>query len=478
MATGKKGQMRLYQKIAQHFQGSIEKGSLVPGDKMPSLRRVKEQFGVSLTTAVEAYRLLEDMDLIQSHPRSAYTVNEKRFYEVDEPLSTKPPAKASYVKTVSSDIMMDVLADKNYIPLGAAVCNASLFPEKQMVKMFKQSLDGCLGNIEVYSPISGRHELEKFISQRFSLAMGPCDPKKILITNGANEAVFMAIQAITKPGDVVAIESPSYFSLIEMLKANHLKVMELPTDPRQGIDLTILERRLKKGAINAIFLMPNFQNPAGHAMPDQNKKKLVDLVTKYQIPVVEDDVYGELSFSGKRPSTLKSYDREGWVIHCNSFSKSLAPGMRIGWCVPGRFFDAIWHIKRISNIATSTAPQLAMVKYLKSHSYTPYIKNLRKILAHSVSSLRFWLAQSLPSGTKITNPEGGHVLWVECDPDLDSQKLFSEALKKKITLAPGTLFSASGLYGNCFRLNAGNPPTAVIKQAVEDLAGLIRRQIE
>jgi DNA-binding transcriptional MocR family regulator len=302
-------------------------------------------------------------------------------------------------------------------------------------------------------------------------------PDHIVTTNGTFEAVYLSLKAVTKPGDTVAVESPTYYGLLEALEVLHLKALELPTHPREGMSLTHLEAALEKKQVAACALVSNFSNPLGSCMDDLKKKQLVELITQYQVPLIEDDIYGDLYFEGTRPKALKAFDREGLVLYCASYSKTLSPGMRIGWALPGRYQAKVEQLKWVINQTTAIAPQLAIAAFLANGGYDRHLRQLRHAYQSQMALITQAICTYFPAETKVTRPTGGQVLWVELPPGFDSVVLFQEALQQHISIAPGVVFSASGSYRNCFRLNCGLPWSAEIERAMQTLGYLIKRLI-
>ena len=253
--------------------------------------------------------------------------------------------------------------------------------------------------------------------------------------------------------------------------------MEISTAPLTGIDLEHLQKAIKKFAVKACVFVPNFNNPLGSCMPDENKKRLVELITKHNIPLIEDDIYGELYFGKTRPRNCKYYDTRGMVLHCSSFSKSLSPGYRIGWVMPGKYFDVVKQLKRIQNISSPTLTQAAIAHYLKHGRYEFHLKNLRKAL--HTQSLRYVQAiiKYLPEDTKVSRPHGGFILWLELNKKINAFKLRTEAMKHHISIVPGKIFSAGNNYSNCIRISFGKPWNDDVDYSLMMLGKLIKKML-
>jgi len=464
----------LYEQVANRIQSLIAQGTLQPGDRLPSVRKVHQQMSVSISTALEAYRLLEDRGLIGAKPQSGYFVRSVK--SPPEPDRSSPAQKACRVDTSLVCRMNSMVRDPEIIQLGAAVPGTDLLPLSTLNRLMGQVMRQNPALAHSYSPPPGCLEFRRAIARRLLDADCAVTPDEIVATHGATEAVYLSLRATTQPGDTVAISSPCYYGLLEALATLHLKALELPTHPRDGICLDALEAALKGKKISACALVSNFSNPLGTCMSNEKKQELVELLTEYQIPLIEDDVYGDLSFNGDRPKALKAFDRDGLVLYCASYSKVLSPGLRVGWAIPGRYQAQVERLKLTVNLSTSSGSQLAIAAFLNNGGYDRHVRNLRRAYEQQMLQIIQAICNYFPEETKVTRPTGGHVLWVELAPHFDSMELFHKACQHKISISPGILFSPSGSYNHCFRLNCGLPWSPEIEQAMETLGGLIKEQ--
>jgi len=358
------------------------------------------------------------------------------------------------INSIYSDIASPI--DK-VINFALAVPDISLLPaakiNKSVMHALRNNKDHCIN----YGHPQGNVELRKQIAKLAFNWGGKIKPDDVVITNGCLEAITMCLRAVTQPGDTVAVESPNYFGIFQSIENMGLKVVEISSCFISGMELDCLKKAIKKFPIKAVVTIPNFNNPLGGCMPDENKQQLVELINKHNIPLIEDDIYGELYFGKNRPRTCKSYDTRGLVMHCSSFSKSLIPGYRIGWAMPGKFIEQVKQIKRMHNISSPSITQAAIAHYLQNGRYEYHLKNMRKAL--HTQCLRYMQAiiDYFPEDTKVSRPHGGFVLWVELDKKLNAFKLRTEAMKHNISVVPGKIFSASCNYSNCLRISFGKP---------------------
>ena len=462
----------LYEQVADRMETLIAEGTLQPGDRMPSVRKLHKQLSVSISTVLEAYRLLEDRSLIRARPQSGYYVCQLLPSTPAEPTSSVPPVGVHQVDNSLAFRIMQAIRDPSTTQLGAAIPSMGLLPLNALNRLMGQALRQETLEAHSYAIPPGCESLRHEVARRLLSAGCSVTPDQIVITNGTTEGVYLSLMAATKPGDTVALESPTYYGLLEALESLHLKVLELPTHPRDGLLLEPLEAALKQGQVQACALVSNFSNPLGSCMDDTKKKELAELVTRYRVPLIEDDVYGDLHFSSHRPKAIKAFDREGYVLYCSSYSKTLSPGLRVGWAIPGRYQAQVEQRKWVMNHTTAIAPQLTVAAFLANGGYDRHVRQLRRAYETQMTKMLQAICTYFPRETKVTRPEGGHVLWVEV-AGLDALQLYERALEQHISIAPGHIFSPSRSYRDCIRLNTSEPWTPKIEQAMATLGALI-----
>lgn len=369
------------------------------------------------------------------------------------------------------------IAAKDGMNFALAVPDLSLLPaakiSKSVVFALRNNEDHCVN----YENALGNVELRKQIAKLAFNWGGKIKPEEIIVTSGCLEAIIFCLKAVTNYGDTVAVESPTYFGISQAAESMGLKVVEIYSDPVSGIDLNSLQKTIHKSKIKACIVIPNFHNPQGSCMPDENKEKLVKIITAANIPLIEDDIYGELYFDRNRPKTCKYYDKKGYVMYCSSLSKSLSPGYRVGWAIPGKFFEEVRQGKRMHDISCPAITQAAMAHFLKNGRYEYHLKNLRKAL--HTQSLRYMQAviKYFPAGTKVSRPRGGFILWLELNKKVDTFKLRAEAMKHNISIAPGKIFSSGNNFSNYLRLSFGKPWDDDVDYSLMILGKLILKQV-
>lgn len=460
--------MKRYEQLADDIARSIREGLLERGEKLPSVRQASAARKVSPSTVFQAYYLLEARGLISARERSGYYVSgdTQHLPPLPEPdISSTPEATQVDVSELVFEVLESTRARK-VVPLGSAFPSPLLFPMARLAKTMAtcvQTMDPWR-SVEDISP--GDAELRRQIALRYMIDGLQVSPDEIVITNGALEGLNLCLQAVTQPGDTVLIGSPTFYAALQAIERNGLKAVDVPCHPREGIDLVAMERALKRHKPAACWLMNNFQNPLGSLMPDDKKKDMVDLLTRHKVPLIEDDVYGELYFGDQRPKPAKAFDTSGLVMHCSSFSKCLAPGYRVGWAAPGRYAKTVERLKLTTTLATSVPAQITLASYLKKGGYDKHLRGLRHTLLLQQIKFVAAIERHFPKGTRLTSPSGGYFLWVKLPDGVNSLELHREALKNSISIAPGPIFSAQRGYADYVRLNYGNLWNEEIEEAI------------
>jgi DNA-binding transcriptional MocR family regulator len=463
----------LYVRIADNLAQQVARGALRPGDRVPSLRRLSRQQRVSMSTALQAYLWLENRGYLEARPQSGFYVRTPFSALIPEPQfearNTPPTAVGRH--TILADIM-ETANDPANVPFGAGCASAELFPNRKLNLILRRVIRRQPYHSTRYDFPPGAEPLRRQIARR-SLDIG-CgfSPRDVVVTCGALEAINLSLRAVAQPGDVVAVESPTYFGILESAAALSMKVVEIQTHPQEGMDLDELERAIRQHKVKACLAMTNCHNPSGYVLPDKYKRDLVELTARRNIALIEDDVYGDLAYQGPRPRTLKSYDRKGLVLLCSSFSKILSPGYRLGWVVAGRFRAEVERLKLLTTVATASLPQLVVAEFMESGSYDRHLNRLRAGLAAQVEIVRQAIAKYFPEGTRISRPAGGYMLWVELPAKINALKLYRAALAEHISILPGTFFSATGRYQNYIRINCGHAWSEAYDRALLTLGRL------
>jgi len=465
-----------YAAVAQQLLAQITSGALRPGDRLPSVRELARQTGRSVTTVLRAYEHLEALGTISARPRSGYFVNVGAG-EGGTRLPRTLDVPSGAPSLIAGDLVADFLeaATAGALNLGDSVPEAALLPVASLKRITRQLLrdDAALAMPYLMSP--GLERLRQQLAGRLAAHGVSVSADDVVITTGGMEAINLCLRALTRAGDTLLMEAPTFYGLLQAAEEHGLRVIEVPNDPLRGIDPDDVRRAVSRHRIAAALFVQNFNNPTGSLLPDDAKREVVRTLNARGIPLIEDDVYGELGFAHGRPTPLKAYDEADLVLYCGSFSKTLSPGLRVGWIAGHRHARELRRRKFTLSCASATLPQYIVSRYLDTGSYERHLRTLRAALARSVARMSEAVLQAFPPGTSVSRPQGGFVLWVELPPQVDSVELFRTACQAGISIRPGTLFSASAQYAHHIRLNCALPWNARISEGIATLGRLAQR---
>jgi DNA-binding transcriptional MocR family regulator len=461
----------LYEKFAQDLEDLIRSGTFPAGSRVPSIRESSAQQGISFSTVLQAYQLLENRGVIEARPQSGYYVKLQPRRRVLEPEPQELQIRNDPAKVNIDEVSLQLIQDNyklSYAQFGVASPNPELLPTQKLNRILADLARDAKTSYEVGVAVEGAEELRIQVAQRAYSYGCEISPDELVITAGCTEAMSLSLQAVCQPGDLVAVESPTYFGILLALEAQHLRALEIPCHPRRGMSLEALKFALENHPVKAVLAVPNFSNPTGSLLADEDKEELVKLLAQHGIPLIENDINGELHFGERRPHVAKCYDKEGLVMLCSSYSKDVSAGFRVGWVAPGKFYREVQSRKYAFNNRTSVLPQLAIAKFLETGGYDHHLRKIRRAYAEKVAAMSHAILTHFPEGTRITEPGGGFVLWVQLPDKLDSVALYREALKAFIAIAPGYVFSPSHKFDDFIRLNAA----CFSPRAEQDLARL------
>ena len=465
----------IYLRLADSLEAMIRSRSFRPGDRIPSVRQFSREQRVSIPTAMHAYATLESRGHIEARPKSGFFVCARFTDSIPEPLSSPVlPRVSDLAHTDILSLFRKFDYDPAKVGFGSAVPSPDLLPGVRLARVMSRvarRLGASGGN---YGPAQGPLILRREIARRSLSAGLNLTPDDLCITLGATEAIALALQAVCSPGDTVVVESPTFFGLLRQLRELGLKALPIPVDANEGIDLDALALALAKTRVSALLLIPNFHNPVGFAMSDRNKKELVRIAASRNLPIIEDDLFGDISHQGARPHTLKAFDPTGTVILCSSFSKSIAPGYRVGYIAAGKWHERVLALKGAHTSANPLLPALAVGEFLKDGGYDRFMRSFREACRQQTAKMRDAIGHMFPEEIRLSRPVGGFVLWCELPAKVDSMELFNIALKAGIVVAPGPFFSSDGGFRNFIRINCGNPWNSKIERGVQTLGQLVR----
>lgn len=469
----------LYLKISGIFEKQILNGILQTGDRLPSVRVMSREQGVSISTALQSYYHLEAKGLIETRPQSGYYVSFSPKNTLAIP-SISAPDQTSH-STDAADMISEVFcqpADKSLVKLSLSVPSEELLPIARLNKAMNEAMRRLQAGGTLYESLEGNENLRRQIA-RWSMNWGgkPVSDE-IITTAGCMNALSFSIMAVASPGDTIAVESPCYFGVLQLALNMGIKIVELPTDPITGIDPDALRKHLSLGKTKAVILNSNFSNPLSSCIPNENKKEIVRIIQRFNTPLIEDDIYGDVYFGKGRPRCCKTYDDSGLVLLCSSVSKTLAPGYRVGWVIPGNYLEKIKRLKMYHAVSSATIQQQAVAMFLENGRYEHHLRKLRNTL--HLNSLQYIRAVSeyFPKNTKISRPQGGFLLWLELDSRINTYELYKRGIQQGISITPGSIFTMQNQYQNCMRLSYGMLWNEKIKNSLQEIGKIAENMLQ
>ena len=468
-----------YESIAARLASDIQEGLLAPGERLPSLRTLCETAQVSLMTALAAYRRLESLQLIEALPRSGYRVRLADARRLDRPavarsrLARPTSARAAILRDVLAAVSDDALA-----PLGLACPASELFPLASLRRITGSLLSSDPKLWTTYSLPPGPPELRRLVAKRLSARGARTSAAQVLITNGAMEGLFLCLRASVDPGDIVIVECPTFFGILDVVLSVGGRALELPGHPESGIDPARFAASCREHKVRAAVLMPTFANPTGSSMPEDSKRAIMQIAREHGVALIEDDLYSELAFDMRPPAPLVSYavDDESPCFLVGSFSKSLLPAGRVGHVVaPQRWLERVTELKRITSLAGAGVSERVVTECVRSGAYDRHLRKMNAKLNQNVRRLEHLVAESFPVGTKTSHPHGGFMLWIELPAGANGERLFWSAREAGIGIVPGSVFSLASELKRFIRLSAGS--TFDFDAAVRKLGKLVHEQL-
>lgn len=465
----------LYEELATQLAAKIEEQIWQLGDKLPSVRQLSKERGLSASTVFQAYYQLEAQGMIESRDRSGYYVCYRPVPELT--VSEKREKKPDWHLVSTLEMIKDLEGIANredLLSLSRAVVPPELLPFARLSKCVQEAMRKERETLLSYAPPAGHRGLRRMIAAQLLNWGKGIHPEQLVITHGAMEALSISLQAVCQRGEMIAMDEWTYFGIHQLVESLGLKVVPIPQRRGEGLDLTFLAQTLRIFPIRACLFVPTFHNPTGQSLSQQGKQQLVQLMQQYQIPLIEDDVYGSLYFGKQADLPCKYYDTDGWVIYLSSFSKTLVPGFRVGYCVPGRFYEQVLHQKRVHSHSNSSLPQAALAQFLAKGRYTVYLRTLRKQLHTQMLRYAQWIHTYFPEEIQFQLPQGGLVFWIGLPDGVEAIALFHAAKSIGIAISPGPIFSANQGARNFIRMSFAAPLSPEIEQGLKVLGKLVQ----
>ena len=465
----------LFEQVAGTVRTLIDTCALVPGERAPSLRALGRRLNVSIATVVRAYEQLEREGRLEARPRSGHFVAERpalnaslRARRAPEPPAPRPVHTGEHI-----DEIIESARQPGVLPFALANPAASLLPSRALNRALRAVGANSPHALLDYAPLAGEPALRQEIAARGSRLGAPVGAADVVVTSGATEALALALRTVTRPGDTVVTESPGYFGLLRLLESLGLSAIGIETDPVHGLEPTALAGVLARERVAALVSIATFNNPTGSLVPDEARREIVALAARHRVALVEDDIYADLHTGERRPLPYRSFDPDARVLTCSSFSKTLAPGFRVGWVISSRHRGTLLRHKLVASGSSPSLTQLTMARFLAEGRYDRHVGRLRRAFREQLDALRSAVHRHFPAGTLTSAPAGGFVLWVRLAEERDTRELYRAAIAEGISLAPGSLFSNERRHRRYLRLAAGEPWSARHESAIARLGELV-----
>lgn len=468
----------LYQQVVDLICQNIQSGTLRPGDRLPSLRRMSGQIGVSVPTVRQAYIELERQRKVVSKPQSGFYVRSQPTNNIVRAMPPfRPQMEPARIACRSLlDRVYDGINHPDLVPLGIANPCMAKPAAKALYRSMKRVMPRAQAQGLGYATTLGDPGLRRQLAYRYLDQSGVnIDPEQVCITNGGQEALLLAISSVASPGDVIAVESPTYHGLLELIDSLGMLAIEVESCPEQGVCAEALDQALSRHQVKACVFSTTLGNPLGVSMCEAARRELVSVIEKHECMLIEDDVYGELCFDGSRPKPAQFYSRSDRVMTCGSFSKTAAAGFRVGWVLAGDRIDEIGRHKRAYSCSSGLLQQLTLNDFLATGDYDRYLRGLRPVLKVNCERMTSLVAQHFPAATRVSKPVGGSVLWLELPEGVNAVALFDQAIEAGISIMPGPIFSPRDRYLNFVRISFGHPWSQRIEESLQWLGEAVTR---
>lgn len=439
-----------YEVFTKGIEEQIRKGALRAKDRLPSVREIKERYNLSTSSVQSGFESLMIKGLIESHPRSGYFVCEMKESHISERKTKLSPVVRDEV--FMKNMMLTSKQTSEATSFNNAVPGDLLIPQKLILRTMQEVIREKGASLLRYYPSNGLESLRKQISQRMGIYGCILNPEELIITDGALQALTIALSSVTKAGDIVAVDSPCVFSVLEVIANLGLKVIEVPVNHHNGFDLEYFQKACAENNVRALVVTPNFHNPTGIMMSDETKKELLRIAEARQVCIIENDIYSDLYFGEERPSSIKSFDHKGLVMIYSSFSKTLAPGIRLGWLYAGHYYSRAERTKFVLGRTVSPIYQELVLKLLQENRYERHLRSFRKKLHQQAVQLLGTLRKYFPQDSYFPQPQGGYSIWGQMPENIDMQKFYQYCEDHKVLFTPGDTFSLTDQYSHHFRI--------------------------
>ena len=458
----------LYLQLEQQLSRLISAGRLVQGDKLPSIRSLCNEYQMAKGTVLHALERLEARGLIEARPRSGYYVCLAAEQKIPSDFVPAP------LEARVSDVLLEIMQAGSAFDLCPGAGDESTTGLELLNRSMNRAMRQQRGKSHLYydSPY-GLAPLREQLRQRLLKRGLTVSQDEICITSGCQNSLFLALMATCQPGDTVAVESPGFYGVLQLLEQLKLRVIEIPSSSQSGMMMDALQAAAEKWGIRACVVSPCFSTPTGALMPEHSRVRLLEMAETHDFAVIEDDIYADTAL-GVVPDPLKSLDTTGRVILCSSFSKTLSKDLRVGWISAGRWHKNVVQLKLVTQLASPTSVQKGVTDFIASGAYTAHLKRQQHRLKQQrdqlLAEIRSW------QGVHTTSiPEGGLSLWVELTPERNTLTLFHSLKSRGVMITPGTLFSNEDKFKNALRISYFHPWNKQRLNALNSIAAILER---
>lgn len=462
------GPQPLYAQLAQDIQRRIRSGALPPGARLPTVRELASQLGVTRLTVHSAYSELQAGGWVEA------TVGRGTFVAANaEPAAVLPETGRDLSPPSVLNDMLRMARLPGMRSLAMADAAPDLYPSRDFGRALEEALVSGGAAVMGYTSSQGDPLLRTTLADLLRERAINAGPDEIMITSGVTQGLSLLARTLARPGDAVIVEQPTYLGLLNILSAQGIRAISVPIDD-QGLVVEELEPLIQEQRPRFIYSIPVFQNPSGVCLSPARRAELLDLIGRYRIPLVEDDIYSQLVYEGTAPPALKADDHNGLILHLGSFSKSLLPGARIGYLVAApHMISRLVAAKQADDLCSPPLLQRALALFIQHGWLASHLRRVIPRYRERRDALMTAMAQYFPSGLRWTTPHGGFCSWVALPPNISIADLYLAATERGVAFAPGDVFFAERPPHPYMRLAFSSLPPELISEATQILGQII-----
>lgn len=476
----------LYRQICERLREAILAGELLEGTRLPTERALAHALGINRTTVMNAYNQLASEGLIEGHVGRGTVVKRTYFnQQSDDDLNSDMPswlygldASEDAILGADARILSELAAtteQDDIISFAAASPAPDLLPIEIMHSILEDSLTEARELALGYRPVEGLQILRRGIAARMRKRGIPVDMQHILILSGSTQGIGLIARMLLNPGDEVVVETPTYLGALQTFRVLGARVIGVPTD-NEGMRVDLLESILARRRPRFIYVQPTFHNPTGMVLSKERRRRLLTLARRYQTPILEDDPYGEMYYEHDAPQPLKAMDTHGHVLYLSTFSKILAPGLRVAWLVaPEPVIERLSLHKQIFDLNTSALSQWFVSEIIRRDLLDEHLARVRQHYHHKRDLMLQAIHTHWPAEVRVNQPQGGINLWCRLPGDMRSRLLLREAAQERVSFVIGEPFHVDGGGQNTMRLSYASAHDEQIEEGIRRIGTVMRR---